>query len=166
MKNVMIAAAVAAALSQLPAAALAASPNDLQEIREQLQGLMQRVDKLEQENQALKSENAELKATGEDLKAQGDYLKAEARGLRKDAATTSAAVGAVKGADWAGKVVVTGDLRYRYEAISDDTLNAAPPAGVVTADRYRDRIRARLAVTAKATDTLTVGLGLDRKSVV
>jgi hypothetical protein len=29
-----------------------------------------------------------------------------------------------------------------------------------TADRYRDRIRARLAVTAKATDNLTVGLGL------
>ena len=47
MKNVMIAAAVAAALSQLPAAAQAASPNDLAEIREQLQGLMQRVDKLE-----------------------------------------------------------------------------------------------------------------------
>ncbi|MGH8240686.1 MAG: putative porin, partial [Steroidobacteraceae bacterium] len=160
MKNVMIAAAVAAALSQLPAAALAASPNDLAEIREQLQGLMQRVDKLEQENQSLKSENAELKSQGEDLQAQGDYLKAEARGLRKDAASASAAVGAVKGADWAGKVTVTGDLRYRYEAISDDTLNAAPPAGVTAADRYRDRIRARLAVTAKATDNITVGIGL------
>jgi hypothetical protein len=160
VKNLMIAAAVAAALSQLPAGAQAASPNDLTEIREQLQGLMQRVDKLEQENQALKTENQELKTQGEDLKAQGDYLKAEARGLRKDAATASAAVGAVKGADWAGKVTVTGDVRYRYEAISDDTLNAAPPAGVTAADRYRDRIRARLAVTAKATDNLTVGLGL------
>ena len=36
----------------------------------------------------------------------------------------------VKGTDWASKVAVTGDVRYRYEAISDDTLNAAPPAGV------------------------------------
>ena len=43
MKNLIVAAAVAAALSQLPAAAQAASPNDLAEIREQLQGLMAEV---------------------------------------------------------------------------------------------------------------------------
>jgi Putative porin len=159
VKNLMIAAAVAAALSQLPAAAQAASPNDLAEIREQLQGLMQRVDKLEQENQALKSENAELKSQGEELKAQGDYLRAETKGLRKENAQQSADADKVKGTDWASKVTVTGDLRYRYEAISDDTLNAAPPAGVTTADRYRDRIRARLNVVAKATDTMTVGIG-------
>lgn len=156
----MIAAAAAAALSQLPAAAQAASPNDLAEIRAQLQGLMQRVDKLEQENQALKSENEQLKTQGEDLKAQSDYLKAETRGLRKENAQQSADVDKVKGTDWASKVAVTGDMRYRYEAISDDTLNAAPPGGVTTADRYRDRIRARLAVTAKATDNMTVGIGL------
>ena len=159
MKNLMIAAAVAAALSQLPAGAQAASPNDLAEIREQLQGLMQRVDKLEQENQSLKSENADLKAQGEDLKAQSDYLKSETRGLRKENAVQSADVDKVKGTDWASKVAVTGDMRYRYEYISDDTLNAAVN-GVTAADRYRDRIRARLAVTAKATDNLTVGIGL------
>jgi hypothetical protein len=150
VKNLMIAAAVAAALSQLPAGAQAASPDDLAQIREQLQGLMQRVDRLEQENQALKSEN-------EKLQSEGDYLKAEAKGLRKDAAANSAAVSAVKGTDWASKVTVTGDVRYRYEAITDDTLNSS---GVTTADRYRDRIRARLAATAKATDNLTVGIGL------
>ena len=160
MKNLMIAAAVAAALSQLPAAAQAASPNDLAEIREQLQGLMQRVDKLEQENQALKSENQQLKTQGETLQAQSDYLKAETKGLRKENAQQSADADKVKGTDWASKVTVTGDLRYRYEAISDDTLLAAPPAGVPAADRYRDRIRARLAVTAKATDNITLGLGL------
>ena len=151
MKNLMIAAAVAAALSQLPAGAQAASPDDLAQIREQLQGLMQRVDKLEQENQALKSEN-------EKLQAEGDYLKAETKGLRKDAATTSAAVSATKGTDWASKVTVKGDMRYRYEAISDDTATNA--AGVTTADRYRDRIRARLNVEAKATDNILVGIGL------
>ncbi len=150
MKNLMIAAAVAAALSQLPAGAQAASPDDLAQIREQLQGLMQRVDRLEQENQALKSEN-------EKLQAEGDYLKAETKGLRKDAAGTSAAVAAVKGTDWASKVTVKGDMRYRYEAISDDTESSD---GVTTADRYRDRIRARLNVEAKATDNITVGIGL------
>jgi opacity protein-like surface antigen len=160
VKNLMIAAAVAAALAQLPAAAQAASPNDLAEIREQLQGLMQRVDKLEAENQALKTENQQLKTQGDQLQAQSDYLKTETKGLRKENAQQSADADKVKGTDWASKVTVTGDLRYRYEAISDDTLSAAPPAGVTTADRYRDRIRARLAVTAKATDNITVGLGL------
>jgi cell division protein FtsB len=157
VKNLMIAAAVAAAL-QLPAGAQAATSDDLAQIRQQLQGLMQRVDKLEQENQTLKSENEQLKADGEKLKAEGDYLKAETKGLRKDAATSGAAVAAVKGADWAGKVALTGDVRYRYEAISDDTLNSS--GAISTADRYRDRIRARIAATAKATDTLTVGIGL------
>lgn len=152
----MIAAAVAAALTA-PVGAQAATSDDLAQIRAQLQGLMQRVDKLEQENHTLKGENEQLRADGEKLKAEGDYLKAETKGLRKDAATASAAVGAVKGADWAGKVALTGDIRYRYEAISDDTANAS---GVTTADRYRDRIRARMAVTAKPTDTITVGIGL------
>jgi hypothetical protein len=157
VKNLMIAAAVAAALSQLPVAAHAATSDDLAQIREQLQGLMQRVDKLEQENQSLKSENQQLQADSEKLKAEGDYLKAETKGLRKDSATASAAVSAVKGTDWASKVAITGDMRYRYEAISDDTANSS---GVTTADRYRDRIRARIAATAKATDSITVGIGL------
>jgi hypothetical protein len=158
VKNLMIAAAVAAALSQMPAGAEAASPNDLAEIREQLQGLMNRVDRLEQENQALKSENAGLKAQGEELKAQGDYLKTETRGLRKENAVQAADVDKVKGADWAGRVTMSGDIRYRYEYIADDTLNAV--GGVTTADRTRDRIRARFNAVAKATDTLTVGFGL------
>jgi Putative porin len=144
-----IAIAVAAALAGPPGIARAASNDELAQIREQLQGLMQRVDRLEQENTALKSEN-------ENLKAQDDYLKAETRGLRKDTATQSAEVAKVKGADWAGKVTVKGDLRYRYEMISDDTTTA----GVQAADRYRDRIRARLNVEAKATDTILVGIGL------
>jgi cell division protein FtsB len=126
VKNLMIAAAVAAALS-LPAGASAASSDDLAQIREQLQGLMQRVDKLEQENQALKSENQQLQAHSEKLKSES-------------------------------KVAITGDIRYRYEAIADDTATNA--SGVTNADRYRDRIRARMAVTARATDTITVGIGL------
>jgi cell division protein FtsB len=150
VKNLMIAAVVAAALSQLPARVEAASQDDLTQIREQLQGLMQRVDKLEQENQALKSEN-------EDLKAQDDYLKAEARGLRKESASAANEINKVKGADWAGKVAITGDVRYRYETLSDKTLT--PAFLQTTADRYRDRIRARFNATVKATDTITAAIG-------
>lgn len=155
MKNLILAAAVATALS-VSAQAGAASPNsELSQIREQLESLMQRVDRLEQENNQLKSENEALKATDEKLEAQGDYLKSEARGLRKDAAQSALEVGRVKDAS---KVAVTGDVRYRYEMISDETFAAG---GVqAAADRYRDRIRARLAATVKATDNITVGIGM------
>lgn len=152
MKNMLIATAVAAALSYLPAGAFAASsPDDLAQIRQQLQGLLQRVDKLEQENTRLAAEN-------DDLKAQDEYLKAEARGLRKDSAGAAAEIAKVKGADWAGKVSLKGDMRYRYEMIEDDAVNGAGVQS--TADRYRDRIRARLNVEAKATDSLLVGIGI------
>ena len=149
MKNMLIATAIAAALS-LPAGAYAAtSPDDLAQIREQLQGLMQRVDKLEQENTALKTEN-------EDLKAQDDYLKAETKGLRKDTATISSDAAKVKGADWASRIVAKGDLRYRHEQIKDPTR--AGPLGLNDEDQTRHRIRARLGFDAKVTDTLMLGL--------
>lgn len=157
MNNLVLAAAVAAALSMASMGANAAtSPNELAQIREQLEALLQRVDKLEKENTELKAENENLKATDEKLLANDDYLKGEARGLRKEAAQQAVEVGKVKGADWAGKVAITGDVRYRYEMISDETLSG----GVQTADRYRDRIRARLNATVKATDNITVGIGM------
>ncbi|HEY0683580.1 MAG TPA: putative porin [Steroidobacter sp.] len=156
MKNLVVAAAVATALSMASMGAHAASPNELAQIREQLEALMQRVDKLEKENTELKTENENLKAADEKLQANDDYLKSEARGLRKEAAQQAVEVGKVKGADWAGKVAITGDMRYRYEMISDETLSSS---GVQTADRYRDRIRARLNATVKATDDITVGIG-------
>jgi hypothetical protein len=159
VKNLMIAAAVAAALSHMPvgAEAATASSDEVAQIREQLQGLMQRVDKLEQENTALKSENDSLKTQGESV----DYLKSEIRGLRKESATQAADAAKVKGADWASKIAVKGDLRYRYEYISDKQVTVLPGGSEVqsTADRYRDRIRARVNLEAKATDNLLVGIG-------
>lgn len=149
MNKLVIAAVAAAALAST--SVQAASDEEIAEIRAQLQALIQRVDKLEQENTALKTEN-------EALQAQDDYLKAEARGLRKDSATHAAEAAKVKGADWARKVALKGDVRYRYEYIGDDALDAS---GVQSsADRYRDRIRARVSIEAKATDSLLVGVGL------
>jgi hypothetical protein len=146
----LIATAVAAILAAPMGLAEAASNDELADIRSQLQSLMQRVDRLEQENSALKTEN-------ETLKAQDDYLKAETRGLRKESATHAVEASKVKGADWAGKVSMKGDLRYRYEYIGDEALNSSGVQS--TADRYRDRIRARVSVEAKATDNLLVGIG-------
>ena len=159
MNRVVVTAAVLAALASGQAIAQGAvndqdqprdRNSDIAQIREQLQSLMQRVDKLEAENTELKSEN-------EALKAQGDYLKAETRGLRKDSATHASEVGKIKGADWAGRVALKGDLRYRHEQISDDTLNSS--GDLATADRYRDRIRARINAEIKATDSIALGIG-------
>jgi hypothetical protein len=128
----------------------ATSSDEIAEIRAQLLSLLQRVDKLEQENAALKAQNQQLRA-------QGDYLKAETRGLRQDSATQAAEAAKLKGADWASRISLKGDLRYRYEYISDETLNAAGVQG--TADRDRNRIRARLNIEARATDDILVGFG-------
>ncbi len=151
MRNLLITSAIATILSSAPVGAMATGSDDLAQIREQLQVLMQRVDKLEQENVELQNEN-------ERLKSQTDYLKSETKGLRKDAANAAVDAVKVKGADWASKVAITGDLRYRYEMIQDETTNAAGVQS--TADRYRDRIRARLYTTVKATDAITLGFGI------
>jgi hypothetical protein len=122
-------------------------------MRQQLKSLTQRVNKLEQENSELKSEN-------DQLQARGDYLKAETRGLHTDAANASIDA-AVKEADWASKVAFRGDVRYRHEEISDNSLSNVQGAGLQqTADRYRDRIRARLAFEVKVTESLLAGIGL------
>jgi len=148
MSKCVLAIAVAAVLSS--SVVEAASSDELAEIRAQLQALVQRVDKLEEENTTLKAEN-------ETLKAQDDYLKAETRGLRKEAATHAVEVAKVRGADWAGKVALKGDIRYRYEYISDEALNASGVQN--TADRHRDRVRARVSLEAKATEDILVGIG-------
>jgi hypothetical protein len=155
VKHTLILTAVTATLSCLPITGSAqTNSSELAEIREQLQALMRRVDKLEQENSSLKAEN-------DTLKSQTDYLRAETKGLRKHAAETSADIGKVKGTDWASRISIKGDLRYRHEQISDDTLAASgSSAGFANADRYRDRIRARLNVEAKATDNIVIGIGM------
>src|ERR1043165_9804336 len=98
--------------------AASAQSNDIAEIRNTLRTLMQRVDRLEQENTALKTEN-------EGLKAQTDYLREETKGLRKDGAVASADIAKTRGSDWASRISLKGDLRYRYEFISDELNTTA-----------------------------------------
>jgi hypothetical protein len=142
-------------LSFMPAVQ-AAQGDELAEIRAQLSGLMQRVEKLEQDNVVLKAENASLRSEGEAWRTQGDG------GMIKVAAAAAASSAAdapkTKAPDWTDRVTLKGDLRYRYEFTSDETANAA---GVqTTADRYRDRLRARLLVDAKVNDEVTLGFGI------
>jgi hypothetical protein len=150
MKNTLLAAAGILMLAAAPdSARAAAGADEMAEIRQQLQALAQRLDRLEQENASLKSQN-------EQLAAQSDYLKAEARGLRKEAATAAVEIGKVKGTDWAGRVAFKGDLRYRHDDTHDETR--AANGSLATADRARQRIRARVGLEAKATDDIRVGV--------
>jgi hypothetical protein len=126
----------------------AASNEDLAEIRAQLHALIERVDRLEDENTALRREN-------ETLKAEGERTIADAANVSQGA--VAPVTKAVQAHDsWTSRIELSGDLRYRYEYLSDEQ----PRSGGRTADRYRDRIRARLGLTAKAADNLIVGFGL------
>jgi cell division septum initiation protein DivIVA len=124
VRNPFVAAAVLSCLATF--AAYSADGGELGEVREQLNLLLPRVERLESENVAIKAEN-------ETLKTQADYLKSETRGLRKEAAAQASEVAKVKGADWASKIALKGDRRYRYEQISDETRNSS--GALATADR-------------------------------
>ena len=148
MKNVWYAVAAAIAVLVFPVAGRAQSSNELAEIRAQLRGLMQRVEKLEQDNVTLKAENASLRE-------QSASWQVQPAGLIKVAQGSPSADAKTKAPDWTDRVTLKGDLRYRYEFVSDETSNLA---GVqATADRYRDRIRARLGLDARVNDEVTLG---------
>lgn len=148
MKKLVLAAAAASVLCGAPLMASAADADELGEIRQQLQRLMQRVDRLEQENTRLQSENVELKQRTQALDEQGVALQAQTQALDAQVVQQTSAGSS---ADWTSKVSLKGDLRYRHEMISDDAASA---------DRNRDRIRARINLEARATDTLKLGFGL------
>jgi hypothetical protein len=52
---------------------------------------------------------------------------------------------------WASKLKISGDFRYRYEGIDDDSA---------TQERHRNRIRARLGLDAKVSDEWNLGFRL------
>jgi uncharacterized protein (UPF0335 family) len=159
VKNLLAAAVLVSAISSGTAAAQGASPTgELAQIRAQLEGLLQRVDRLEQQNTALTAENAELKAAAEKDGAERDYLKAQTQDLRKDSAATNAALSGLRGAEWAQRITLKGDLRYRHEEIFDDAQVA--DGSLATADRYRDRIRVRAGLDARPTDNILVSVQL------
>jgi hypothetical protein len=164
VKTIVLATAVAAALtvSGQEAAAqsranLAATRTDLEAVQTQLQALTDRLNRLEAANTELKAENAELKSLVDRRAAETDYLKAQTRELREEAAVASNEIGKVKGADWATRIKFRGDLRYRHEEIhrertvsSDEGITSVEDAE----DRYRHRIRARFGLDAQVSDNL------------
>jgi hypothetical protein len=81
---------------------VAATPDELADIRQQLQALARRMDLLEQENATLKSQNEALRAQ-----------------IPPAPAAAPAAP-----ADWTSRVAVRGDVRYRHQQSDDARQNA------------------------------------------
>jgi hypothetical protein len=172
MKNLIVAAAIAAALGSPAAyaqqrAGAAATPEEVRLMREQLQALSSRLDRLEQSNQQLAAENAQLKAQA------GDGAKTAELGQRVEELQTDLdntvdqlAKTRANAPEWAGRFAFRGDLRYRHEQIMSDGDRAVPgvPAAtnpsVASLDRVRDRIRLRFGGTFRVNDTVVVGMQL------
>jgi len=146
MRNLMIAGAVGLVLSAPGAAKAAVNEQEVAELKAQVAALLARVQQLEAQNgqagaaaataaspakvEELESRVAEIEATND---RQTDQL---AQAVAKD-----------KGVDWASKVKLKGDFRYRHESIDEEGRD----------QRDRQRIRARLGVEAKVSDTLLAG---------
>ena len=83
-----------------------------------------------------------------------EALEAENKALQESVVSSASTVEKLattgKPAGWTESVKIKGDFRYRYENIDAERSDT----------RERNRIRARLAVTAKPADNVEVGIGL------
>ena len=122
---------------------------------QELQALSARVGRLEQDNTQLKTENATLKAENDRLEATSEYLKDNAAATRKqlaqDGPKVAEAERITKAAEWASRLSWKADVRYRHEFVDPEEA---------VDEQTRQRIRARLALTAKINDTLSGTIGL------
>jgi hypothetical protein len=146
---------IASALGMLVTApALAQQNSTTDQILKELAALNERVGRLEQDNTQLRTENATLQESNDRMEATSEYLKDNATATRKqlaqDGPKVAEAERITKAAEWASRISWKADLRYRYESVD--------PEGAV--EQQRQRIRARLAMTAKINDTLTGTIGI------
>lgn len=94
---------------------------------------------------------ATLKAQLDALTARLEALESRDR-IRIDTyAAPAPAAAAASAPGWTDRIKWQGDFRYRHETID---------AGLADKDRHRNRIRARPALEAQVSDTVTVGMGL------
>jgi Putative porin len=154
------AAAAAAPVKKSHAAAVQASAEDLAAIRDQMQALANRVQKLEQANQTLSAENAELKQKTDAATEAAQQVKQ----VQTDVDNTQDLLAKTRAGlpEWASRVTLKGDFRYRHEEIRSGTDRVASTglAAVGSQDRQRDRLRVRLGIVAKVSDKLNFGLRL------
>ncbi|HEY0940769.1 MAG TPA: putative porin [Steroidobacter sp.] len=164
-----------AAQAQSPAKQAYASSNEpsattaeeLALIRSQLQNILQRVDRLEAENERLKAENGELKRQTEQVSRElaqqstqraaqnSSQLMGQQQAAQSSLHAADAPRPAAKEPEWANRVTVKGDLRYRHQRTDDESAGAT---------REEDLLRARLSVQAKVNDRMVATVGVATSS--
>ncbi len=148
MRNVIIAGAVGLVLSAPLSAQAAVSEQEVSELKQQVEALLARVQQLEAQNSQLSAGAAPASpAEIEQLKSRVAELE-----TTNDRQTDQLAqvVATDKGTDWASKLKWKGDLRYRHEVIDEETRD----------QRNRQRIRARIGMEAKVSDSLKTYVGI------
>ena len=152
MKKLLILGAMGLAAA---APAHAQQSKSMEQILRELEALNARVGKLEQDNVQLRTENTSLKESAERTEATSEYLKDNASATRKQLAQDSPKIAEAeritKAAEWASRLSWKADMRYRHEFVDPEEASD---------EQTRQRIRARLALTAKINDTLTGTIGL------
>jgi len=148
MRNLIIAGAVSLALATPLTAHAAVSEKEVAELKAQVEALLARVQQLETRNSQLAAASvtpaadparvAELEARVAEIESTNDRQTDQlAQAAAKD-----------KGVDWASKVKLKGDFRYRHEMIDEEGKD----------QRDRQRIRARLGLEAKVADNMKAHL--------
>jgi hypothetical protein len=152
VKNFLIPGVLSALVT---APVLAQSTPTLDQVMKDLAALGDRVGRLERDNARLDAENATLREKNDRLEATAEYLKDNAAATRKqlaeDGPKVAEAAKIAKGAEWASRMLWKADLRYRHEGVDPEEA---------IEDQTRQRVRARLALAAKISDTLTGTIGL------
>ncbi len=90
-------------------------------------------------------------ATLNELRSQIAALTERLNEMEVKTDNTATAVATKSAASWAEKIKWSGDVRYRYEEMDNDAKND---------DRRRNRIRARIGLTAQVTDDIKAGVAL------
>lgn len=128
----------------------------------QLQALAQRLDQLEAENAALQGEVAQLNEALGRRETEVQTLKAQSRQAGEVATQAAKDADKLKGAEWASRIKLKGDLRLRSDRLESEYVAGSGETAEVrdAADRDRLRFRARLAAEATVTESVKVGFGL------
>ena len=145
------------AVATLPAHSAGAGSTELQSVlaemqamRSELRTVNSRLAALEATNSSLQDRNQQLEAVVERREAEVDYLKSQTQELRKEGAEVAADLDKVKGADWATRIKLRGDLRVRSEMVTQERVVNGTAEDA--ADRSRARFRARFGFDAQVTD--------------
>jgi len=148
MRNVMIAGAVGLLLSAPLSAQAAVSEQEVSELRQQVEALLARVQQLEAQNgRPAAGEAPAAPAKLDELETRIAQIESTSD---RQADQLAQAAANDKSTDWASRLKWKGDLRYRHEVIDEETRD----------QRNRQRIRARIGMEAKVSDSLKTYIGI------